>query len=159
MKRLSILATILLLGACASQPAQVSVQSPVVVTSGTPAATPAQSQLAKLQAFTLADLQAANADALAQSPPDVTSSQCYTYLIAFLPTIQGASGTKTVGAIMAFQKARDLVNGVQGSGASLKKLNLACAPLVIDVQTTVNQLALQLGGAAAGASVGLPTLP
>jgi hypothetical protein len=107
----------------------------------------------------LADLQAANADALAQTPPDTTSSQCYAFLINVIPTLPNFSASKPVGAIMAFQKLRDLKNGATNSSGVLKSLNLACAPLVIDVQTTVNLLAVQLGGAAAGASVGIPALP
>jgi hypothetical protein len=157
--RLSLFAALaFVLAACAGQTPQVSVQSPVVVTPGATVAAPAapQSQLAQLQAFTLADLKAANADALAQSPPDVTSSQCYSFLIGFIPTLPSAQQGQTVGAVMAFQKLRDLKNGVTNSGGALKSLNLACAPLVIDVQSTVNLLALQIGGTAAGASVGLP---
>jgi hypothetical protein len=156
---LALIAAVALTG-CAGQTPQVSVQSPVVVTSGATAAAPAapQSQLAQLQAFTLADLKAANADALAQTPPDVTSSQCYTFLINFIPTLPTSQQGQTVGAVMAFQKVRDLKNGVTNSGGALKSLNLACAPLVIDVQTTVNLLAVQLGGTAAGASVGVPLI-
>jgi Prokaryotic membrane lipoprotein lipid attachment site len=115
--------------------------------------------LAQLAAFTLADLQAADADAKAQTPPDVTASQCYDFLIAVIPTIQLPNGAQTVGAVMAFQRLRDINNGIGASGGIMKSLNLACAPLVIDTQTTVNRLVAIGGGVAAGASVGLPLLP
>ena len=158
MKYLVALIAALTLAACAGQTPQVSVQSPVVVTSGATAAAPAapQSQLAQLQAFTLADLKAANADALAQTPPDQTSSQCYSFLIGFIPTLPTLQQGQQVGAILAFQKVRDLQNGVTSSGGALKSLNLACAALVISAQATLNQLALIAGGTAAGASVGAP---
>lgn len=162
MKRILILSAVLVLGACASQPAQVSLQNPVVVTPSIAAATtpsPASSNdpLAQLAAFTLADLQSADADAKAQNPPDVTASQCYDYLIAVIPTIK-LPGLNTVGAILAFQRGRDLANGLNASQGRLKSLNLACAPLVIDAQTTLNRLIAVGGGAAVSTSVGLPLL-
>jgi hypothetical protein len=153
---------VLLCAACSSTftpPAQVSLQSPIVVGATVPAAAPAPTDpLAKLAAFTLADLQAADVDAIAQTPPDTTSDQCYKFLIQILPTIKVPGSGQTVGAIMAFQKLRDLQNGVTASNGTLKSLNLACAPLVISTQTTINQLGLIAGGTAITASTGLPLL-
>ena len=149
MRLLFVAATLLALGACAQAPAQTAT-APVT---GAPAATPApvtpSDPLTQLANFTLADLQAASADAKAQVPPDVTASQCYDYLIALIPTIKIPGGGNKVGAILLFQQARDLNAGLSGQKAALKNLNLACAPLVIDTQTTVNKLLL-IGGGAAG---------
>jgi hypothetical protein len=57
-----------------------------------------------------------------------------------------------VGAFQVFQKARDLKNmiaALQSNNGPLTKLNVACAPLVIDVQTTLIRLGI-IGGAVAG---------
>ena len=158
MKRLFIAAACLALAACAgSPPPAISVQSPVVV--GQPAA-PAQVQspLAQLQSFTLADLQAASADAHAQVPPDQTAYQCYDFLVRTLPTLPQFTPGQTVGAVMAFQKLRDLNSGVTSAQGALKSLNLACAPLVIDTQTTINRLALIGAGGVASGGAAAPIL-
>ena len=146
MQQYKIIGSVLvatMLAACAGNPPpQVSLQNPVVVTPPvTATATPMTNDpLAKLAAFTLADLQAADADAKAQMPPDVTASQCYDYLIAVIPTIKLPGFNPTVGAVLAFQRGRDLANGVTLANGQLKSLNLACAALVIDTQTTINRL-------------------
>lgn len=108
----------------------------------TTATTAPQTGLQQLASFTIADLQEASADAKAQTPPDVTASQCYDFLLTVLPSIQTGGAPATVGAFFAFQKARDIATGVTSSSGVLKSLNLACAPLVIDTQVTVNNLAL-----------------
>lgn len=118
-------------------------------TVSTPGTAPATQSLAQ---FTVADLAAASTDAKAQTPPDVTAAQCYDFLAAFIPTIQLPGSGQTVGAILAFQKGRDLVNGAGNVNGQLKSLNLACAPLVIDTQTTINKLLLI--GAGIGATGG-----
>lgn len=121
--------------------------------------------LTGLRNFTIADLQAASADAKAQTPPDVTASQCYDFLAANLPTLPGVQPGQTVGAILAFQKARDVVNGATQQSGFLKALNLACAPLVNDVNLTLAKLGILAGGVAATggaiapvAAVGLPAI-
>lgn len=136
--------------ACSSAP-PIATGAPVSLLPSAAATAPAApaDPLAKLAAFTLADLQAASADAKAQTPPDTTASQCYDYLIQVIPTIQLPGVGSTVGAFVAFQKLRDLNAGLSGQKAGLKAMNLACAPLVIDTQTTVNKLLL-IGGGAAG---------
>lgn len=155
---IAILIACLALNACAGQ--TVAVQPPVVITpSGTGTvtgdATPTD-PLAKLAAFTVADLQAASADAKAQTPADVTASQCYDFLAATIPTIKLPNGqTQTVGAFAAFQKLRDLHNGTLNPKGILTSLNLACAPLVIDTQTVINKLLLMgAGTAATGGTLG-----
>lgn len=138
IKQMIILAPLLLAG-CASKVVTLpSVQAPTIS-----APAPVQSNpLAQLATFTLGDLQAASADAKAQSPADVTASQCYDFLIVLLPTLPSFSPGAQLGAVLAFQKLRDLQNGVSGAQGALKSLNLACAPLVIDTQTVINKLLL-----------------
>lgn len=158
-------AAVALLAACSSNNApapgaSVTISSAGVSTTPSAPATPAAptDPLAKLAAFTLSDLVAADTDAKAQTPPDTTASQCYDFLIALIPTIQPPSGVTQVGAILAFQRLRDLKAGVTSSNGTLKSLNLACAPLVVDTQTTINLLVGAAGGTAAAATVGLPLL-
>ena len=151
-----VLSIALLLAACAGQPPVAVTTSTGAVTISAPTTTAPDTQ--SLAQFTLADLMAASADAKAQTPPDVTAAQCYDFLIAFLPTVQVPGQGQTVGAILAFQKARDLVNGATSVNGQLKSLNLACAPLVIDVQTTINRLALMGAGAAATGGTAAPLL-
>lgn len=118
--------------------------------------------LALLQNFTVADLQAALKDA--QSNSDTAAVNCYTAILAVvqsgvanpLPTAPGVFG--------ALQKARDakaLLANLQSPTGPLSSLNIACAPLVLDAQTTllamgvtVGLVANPVGGAAALA--GLP---
>lgn len=148
MKKLFALALACLLAACASN------NAPVVKPKDT---TPTTNPLAQLSAFTLADLQAASADAHASN--DQTAYQCYDYLIGVIPTLPSFTPGSTVGAVLAFQKLRDLNNGLASQGGALKSLNLACAPLVIDTQTTINKLLLiGAGGAATGGAIA-PLVP
>ena len=162
-----ILALALLCAACSSAP-QVTVQPPVVVTPPAASATAPANPLSGFTSFTVADLQAASVDAHAANDP-AKSWTCWDYLAANLPTLQLPAGQQTVGAFLAFQKARDLANGAVSSNGLLAGLNLACAATVIDTQTTVNKLLLlgagtaATGGALAPAAAGLgalgPTLP
>ena len=142
----------LIAAACTSAPPITSATTAPPLTGVTaPASTPAvvASPLQTLADFTITDLQAASADAKAQTPPDVTASQCYDFLIAVIPSLQPSAQSFTPGAVFAFQKARDLANGASGANGRLKNLNLACAPLVIDTQTVINKLLL-LGAGIAG---------
>lgn len=146
-------AACLALGACAGQP--VVITPPTVTTAGAATtAAPQTDPLTQLANFTVADLQAASADAHAQNPPDQTAFMCYDFLAATIPTIKLPGGQQgTVGAFVGFQKLRDLHNGTVSQSGLLKSLNLACAPLVIDTQTVINKLLIM--GAGAGASGGL----
>lgn len=155
MKRLAIVALFALaLSACAQPtPAPTPGPSP----SPTPTPAPVSSNpLQQLAAFTLADLQAASADAHAQPAQpgctaggDCTAYACWDYLIQILPTIKVPGAGTTVGAILLFQQGRDLLNGVSAAGGIMTGVNRACAPLVISAQTTINQL-LVIGAAGAG---------
>ena len=119
-----------------------------------PAPNAPPSGLQALSTFTIADLQAASADAHVHG--DQTAFQCYDYLIVTLPTIIPAAPTGTVGAFVVLQQGRDLANGINPTGGILKGINLACAPLVIDTQTVINQLLLLGAGGAAGVAVLAP---
>ena len=116
--------------------------------SGGPTATQSD-PFAAIKTFTLTDLKAASADAHAQSPPDQTAYQCYDFLISWLPTLPSYQPGQAIGAITVFQKGRDLVGGASATQGALTKLNLACAPLVISVQTTLTNLGLMAAGTAA----------
>lgn len=110
-----------------------------------------------LQKFTLTDLQAALADANAQTPPDTIAANCYTELITVVQSPAINPLPSGPGAFQLFQKARDLkalADSLQSRNGPLTALNIACAPLVMDVQTLLIRLGV-IGGAIAG---GLPPL-
>jgi hypothetical protein len=146
--------------AMAAVPA-ASIAAPVVapITKATATADP----VTVLQQFTVTDLQNALADAQAQNPPDQAAVQCYTALI---PLVQQASGIKgilpkSLGIFQALQKARDakaMLANLQSPNGPMAQLNLACAPLAMDVQNTLVQLGIITGAVAATGGIGL-TLP
>jgi hypothetical protein len=148
-RRLAAAALLILAGCGGTNPAG---------TTANPAsgATPATIQ-ATVQKLTVADLQAADADAKAHNDP--VASTCYEALI---PLVQNQPpllpGGLPKGAVSTFQAARDIANGVQSGPSVLKGLNVPCAPLVLDAENTLIQFGLRIGGAA-GIAVGLPPLP
>lgn len=118
----------------------------------------ASNPLAMLQTFTLTDLQAALADAQAQTPPDTLAATCYTALISLVQNVALPASQKVTGAFLVFQKARDiksLVANLQASNGPLSSLNVACAPLVLDTQNTLVGLGI-MGGAIIGKTLVLP---
>lgn len=152
------IACLLSLGACAQTPTPLLPSAaPDAVDLPT---TRGVSPISQLAAFTLGDLQSAEADAATQNPPDQAATQCYGFLITNLTALQaaGSNAPKTVGAFYVFQKARDVANGFTGGGSLLKQLNLNCAALVTDVNFTLEQLGIIGAGAAAtgGATFVLP---
>ena len=88
--------------------------------------------------FTVADLQAADADAVANN--DTIAHMCYPAMETFIMSVTGSTNTTTVlGAVSAFQKARDLANHITaGLPVSLK---VACAPLLVDDTTLIAKFA------------------
>lgn len=105
-----------------------------------------------LQQFTLADLQAALADAQGQNPPDTLAANCYTQLITLIQTPAVSPLPAAPGAFALFQKARDLKNivaSIQANQGAMQMLQIACAPLVLDAQNTLIQLGIIGGGVAA----------
>lgn len=164
MKHLLAILCAAALAACTATATTTPASTTVTTTTGTTTPPPpSPNPLGDLGNFTIADLQAALADANAQTPPDVTSAQCYQYLIGALPTFQQAGAQPaTVGAFVIFQKARDLAHGVGNVvGGQMTALNLACAPLVTDVKFTIAKLAaIGVGSAAtAGAILPVPLVP
>ena len=92
-------------------------------------------------AFTLADLQAADAAALANN--DVVADTCYK---ALLPVIEAQNTALTSagalpGAISLFQAGRNLQTATGGSGA----IGVACAPLMAQTQGSVLDLGKLFG--------------
>ena len=143
LKRFVPFVAVLLLGACTITPP--------------PAATgDVQADLAALGRFTVADLQAAQADAIAHN--DVIAAACYPALIQFVSGLPAVGGT-VAGAFSAFQQARDLHKGV--SAGLPDYLRLGCAALVQDEKQMILKLAAIGAGAAAtsGASVMVPFIP
>lgn len=141
---------------------------------GKPAAAPApgtlttttaqKNPLLVLQTFTITDLQNALADAQAQTPPDTVAATCYQALIPLVQNANGAKGLipKSLGAVQVLQKARDakqFLATLNSPTGPLAGLNVACAPLVLDVQTTLIQLGIISGAVVGTAATGGLTLP
>jgi hypothetical protein len=123
-----------------------------------------QNPLIVLQRFTVADLQAALADAQAQTPPDTVAANCYTALIPFVQSQVENPLPSGAGAFQALQKARDAkayLANIQSPTGPLAGLNTACAPLVLDVQNTLVTLGISIGVIAnpVGAAATLSGLP
>ncbi len=123
-----------------------------------------QNPLVVLQSFTVADLQAALADAQAQTPPDTVAANCYTALIPFVQSQVQNPLPSGAGAFQALQKARDAkayLANIQSPTGPLAGLNTACTPLVLDVQNTLVTLGVSVGVIAnpVGAAATLSGLP
>ena len=122
-----------------------------------------QNPFAMLQQFSAADLTAALADANAQTPPDQTSAQCYTALLALVNSPVNSPLPAGPGAFQLLQKARDMEAVSRDTAISrngpLSQLNLACAPLVMDVNSTLLALGVSTGIVAATGGTALPALP
>jgi len=112
--------------------------------------TAAVNPAAALQQFTLTDVQNALADATANH--DTVAANCYTALEAAIQAQGAATTVPVTGVLSAFQKLRDLQQGVQ---VGLPALNIPCAPLVLSTQ----QVLVKLGLLAGGAVVAAPLLP
>lgn len=109
-----------------------------------------QDALGNISKFTVADLQAADADAVAHN--DAIAHACYPVLAKFVQSLQGPTGT-VAGAFSAFQAARDLRLGVQ-AGLPVD-LRLGCSALVQDEV----QLLIKLGLIGAGTATLAPVVP
>ena len=114
-----------------------------------------------LQQFTANDLQAAIADAQAQTPPDTLAIACYQ---ALLPIVQSSATSPLPagpGLFQAVQKARDaqaLLANLQSTTGPLAAVNTACAPLVVQAQTTLVQLGILAGAVTAKVGLTLPLI-
>lgn len=107
-----------------------------------------QADLAKVQAITVPDLQAAFEDAKAHN--DMAAANCYFTLLAVvqskvqMPTIKGVAS--------AFQASRDVVSGNVVNDLA-KNVNIGCAALFVDVNFTLAKIAGTMGVGA------IPALP
>jgi hypothetical protein len=164
---LCVLSGILIFAAPAMAESKVPLPKPKpAAASASPTVAQAQQNpLLVLQQFTVEDLNAALADAEAQTPPDTTSANCYKALIPFVQQQTQNPLPAGAGIFQALQKARDAkayLANIQSPTGPLAGLNQACAPLVLDVQNTLLTLGVQVGvlanpaGGAAAAVAGLP---
>lgn len=113
--------------------------------------------IAVIQTFTVNDLQAALADAQAQTPPDTTAANCYQALIPIVQSSVANPLPAGPGAFQAIQKIRDakaLLANLQSPTGPLAALNTACAPLILDAQNTLIQLGVTTGAVAATVATG-----
>ena len=108
-----------------------------------PKPTIAQTQsnpLLLIQQFSENDLNAAIADAQAQSPPDTVAVGCYQAILTVVKSPAANPLPAGVGAFQALQKARDakaLLANLQSPTGPLATINNACAPIVLDAQNTL----------------------
>lgn len=114
------------------------------------AATP--DQLQQLASFTLADLQTADADAVANG--DDIAHACYPVLEAFIQNLPNSNSLTTVkGAFSAFQKARDFRNATNAGVPT--SLIMGCGPLYAQVHGDILKFLANAGIAASP----IPLLP
>lgn len=107
-----------------------------------------QNPLALLQQFTVGDLEAALADANAQTPPDTAAAACYKALLAVVQSNVADPLPAGPGIFQALQKSRDakaLIANLQSPNGPLASLNASCAPLVLDAQNTLLTLGVSVG--------------
>lgn len=112
-----------------------------------------------LQQFSVADLQAALADAQAKN--DTTTIPCWTNLLAAAQE-QQTTPSLPVGVFSAIQQARDLKNlaaSVTAPNGPLAQLNIACAPLLMDINNTLLVLGISTGIVVGTGGLSLPALP
>lgn len=164
-------ALVLLLLAPFAHAATKPAASPVVARASVPVppAKPAQisqtqaksNPLMVLQTFTVTDLQAALADAQAQTPPDQAAVNCYSALIPLVQSGVSNPLPTGLGVFQLLQKGRDakaLLANIQSPSGPLAAINIACAPLLMDAQAVLIQLGIVGGTVAATGGLGL-TLP
>ena len=160
-----VLAVLLAIGLCLfAFPARAQVPAPAPPGKPTLAQILGNPQLlfAQFSQNLIGDLQNALADAKAQTPPDVDSVNCYSFLLTLAnsplvnPNILGG----TPGVFTAIQKGRDVANNfnsLTGPSGPLSGLNSACAAWAADNRITLAQIAVRLGlvAGAAGAKIAI----
>lgn len=125
--------------------------------------TPAQAQvnpLAVLQQLSVTDLQAALADAQANN--DATTIPCWTALLAGVQAQQAAAPALPSGVFSAIQKARDLkiqAANLLAPNGPLANLNVACAPLLMDANSTLAAFGIATGVVVGTGGIAIPALP
>jgi len=120
--------------------------------------------LSWLRQFSATDLQAALDDANAQTPPNITSIPCWTFLLGIVkasPSSASSLVPGTSGVASAIQKALDdqllLANWLTPNG-TLDQLNVACAPLINKINATFIAGGTALVGAIATGPAGTATI-
>jgi hypothetical protein len=118
------------------------------------AAQPVAPSLAGLRTFTVDDLQAALADANAQTPPDTRHAQCWQAAIAFVQNFKPEEDLpQKLGLAQLIQKTFTLKAGAQSQLPDA--LIQACSLTISDLNLTFAQFAGMIGVRA----VALPKLP
>ena len=146
-----VIACLLLLAACASPVigSHKNDRGPATAVSA-PASSGSNPVISGLNSVVLADLQAADQDAIIHG--DVVASQCYEYLVKVKTQLDAEGGIAGVkGVVSGFQKLRDLDKLVTGANPAFAQ---ACGPLAMDVQNAM----LRGGAMAAGAMTIMPVI-
>lgn len=117
-----------------------------------------------IQQFSVTDLNAAIADAQAQTPPDAVAAGCYQAILTVVNSPASNPLPAGVGVFQAIQKARDakaLLANLQSPTGPLATINNACAPIILDAQNTLVMLGVTAGlvDNPAGATATLAGLP
>ena len=116
--------------------------------------------LAKLASVTIADLNAAAADAGQHG--DVLAAVCYPPLANWVMTMQAqAPITAPAGAFSAFQQTRDVYKGLTTGGfaAVPNSVKLGCSALYLDAMGDVTQFVGMLALIATGRFAPTPLVP
>jgi hypothetical protein len=123
-----------------------------------------QNPLVLIQQFTLADLQNALALAQAQTPPDTSAEACWNALIPVVQSLQAPGAPNSTsptplkpGIATLIQDSRDaqsLIANLQSPTGPLAAVNNACAPVVVQLQTTLTLLGVGGGVIAAAGPAG-----
>ena len=115
---------------------------------------PVASPVAALRTFTVDDLQAALADANAQTPPDTRHAQCWQAAIAFVENFKPEEDLPHgLGLAQLIQKTFNLKEGAKSQLPDA--LVQACSLTISDLNLTFAQFAGMIGVRA----VALPKLP
>lgn len=118
-----------------------------------------QNPLVLIQQFTTNDLNNAIALAQAQTPPDTVAVACWQVLLPIVQAAQTAPGGASAGnalqlgiatGIQDTRDAQSLIANLQSPTGPLAKVNTACAPVVVQLNTTLTLLGVGGGVVAAG---------
>jgi hypothetical protein len=120
--------------------------------------------LQSIQTFAIGDLQAAIADAQAQPAGSLANTlalPCWQALLAAAQNPIANPLPNQLGAFLAIQKAIDLKSNLAAlllpsASNPLTQVNMACAPLVVDVNTTLLLLGINTGIVVGTGGVALP---
>jgi hypothetical protein len=118
-----------------------------------------QNPLVLIQQFTTNDLNNAIDLANAQTPPDTVAVACWQVLLPIVQAAQTAPGGASAGnalqlgiatGIQDTRDAQSLIANLQSPTGPLAKVNTACAPVVVQLNTTLTLLGVGGGVVAAG---------